>query len=130
MRELVLIPPRSGEVVGDAPDRRVEILSDDETLNATWSRFGPGREGADLHIHRHHTDFFYVLEGELTVALGSEGNAVAVRAGTLARVPRLVRRQRGLSSIKCLPAPIHDDLASAYGLPDISGSPVAADRHR
>jgi mannose-6-phosphate isomerase-like protein (cupin superfamily) len=77
-------------VIGDSADRRVEILSDDESLNATWSRFGPGREGADLHVHHHHTDFFYVLEGELAVRLGPEGRAVAVPAGTLARVPPLV----------------------------------------
>ena len=77
-------------MIGDAPDRRVEVLSDDESLAATWSRFGPRRGGADLHVHRHHTDCFYVLAGELTVRLGSEEAQVAVPAGTLARVPPLV----------------------------------------
>ncbi len=86
----VLLPPGGGEVIGDSLERRVEILSDHETLNATWSRFGPGREGADLHVHRQHTDFFYVLEGELTVRLGLEDETVAVQAGTLVRVPPLV----------------------------------------
>lgn len=85
-----VIPAGGGEVVGDSPDRRVEILCDDEALNATWSRFGPGREGADLHVHRRHTDIFYVLEGELTVRLGLEDRQVTVPAGTLARVPPLV----------------------------------------
>jgi quercetin dioxygenase-like cupin family protein len=86
----VLIPFGEGEIVGDSAERRVEILSDGETLNATWSRFGPHREGADLHVHRHHTDCFYVLEGELTVRLGREDDTVAVSAGVLARVPPLV----------------------------------------
>lgn len=90
MAEAVLIPPGQGEVVGDSADRRVEILSDDETLNATWSRFGPHRLGADLHVHRHHTDCFYVLDGELTVRLGIDDQPVVVPAGTLARVPPLV----------------------------------------
>ena len=90
MSEPVLIPPGGGEVVGDSADRRVEIVSDHETLHATWSRFGPHREGADLHIHRRHTDLFYVLEGEIAVRLGSDDESVAVRAGTLARVPPLV----------------------------------------
>lgn len=90
MEEAVLIPPGEGEVVGDSADRRVEILSDDETLNATWSRFGPHRLGADLHVHRHHTDFFYVLDGELTVRFGIDDQPVVVPAGTLARVPPLV----------------------------------------
>jgi len=88
--EPVVIPGGGGEIVGDSPERRVEILSDDETLHSTWSRFGPHREGADLHIHRHHTDMFYVLEGELTVRLGTEGETASVPAGTLARVPPLV----------------------------------------
>jgi quercetin dioxygenase-like cupin family protein len=86
----VLLAPGGGEVIGDAPDRRVEILSDVEQLNATWSRFGPRREGADLHVHRHHTDMFYVLDGELSVRLGPEDRVVTVPAGTLARVPPLV----------------------------------------
>ena len=90
MAEAVLIPPGKGEIVGDSADRRVEILSDDETLNATWSRWGPHRVGADLHVHRHHSDLFYVLEGELTVRLGVEDEPVVVPAGTLARVPPLV----------------------------------------
>jgi mannose-6-phosphate isomerase-like protein (cupin superfamily) len=88
--EPVLVPPGGGEVVGDSPDRRVEIVSDDETLNATWSRFGPHRDGADLHVHREHTDLFYVLAGELTVRLGLDDDADVVAAGTLARVPPLV----------------------------------------
>jgi mannose-6-phosphate isomerase-like protein (cupin superfamily) len=90
MSEPTVIPAGGGEVVGDSPERRVEILSDHDALHATWSRFGPGREGADLHVHRHHTDLFYVLEGELTIRLGLEDEGVVVPAGTLARVPPLV----------------------------------------
>ena len=85
---MTVIAPNAGEVVGDSRDRRVEILCDQEALNATWSRFGPGRDGADLHIHRRHTDCFYVLEGELTVKL--ETGEVTVSAGSLARVPPMV----------------------------------------
>src|SRR4051794_20895857 len=90
MRAPAVIPPGGGEVVGDSPDRRVEILSDHQSLHATWSRFGPGRDGADLHIHRRHTDLFYVLEGELTLRLDREGRTVAVPAGTLVRTPPLI----------------------------------------
>ena len=87
---VVIVPPGGGEVIGDGPDRRVEILSDVDGLHATWSRFGPGRDGADLHIHRRHTDLFYVLTGELAVRLGIEGDEVPLPAGTLARLPPLV----------------------------------------
>jgi mannose-6-phosphate isomerase-like protein (cupin superfamily) len=85
-----LIEPGGGEIVGDAPERRLEILSDHEAVHATWTRYGPRREGADLHVHRHHSDLFYVLAGELTVRLGIEDELVTVGAGTLVRVPPMV----------------------------------------
>jgi mannose-6-phosphate isomerase-like protein (cupin superfamily) len=85
-----VIPPGGGEVIGDAPDRRVEILGERDGLHATWSRFGARREGADPHIHRRHHDVFYVLAGELTVLLGDEREEVVVPAGRFARVPPLV----------------------------------------
>jgi mannose-6-phosphate isomerase-like protein (cupin superfamily) len=89
--ELLVVPPRTAEVVGDSPERRVEILSDDDALAVTWSRFGPHRDGADLHVHRHHSDLFYVLAGELTLRLGLEDDALPLPvAGTLVCVPPLV----------------------------------------
>jgi quercetin dioxygenase-like cupin family protein len=90
MGEPVLIPDGEGEIVGDSRTRRVEILSDADQLNATWSRFGPHRVGAELHVHRQHSDLFYVLDGELTVRLGPTDDGVVVPARTLARVPPLV----------------------------------------
>jgi mannose-6-phosphate isomerase-like protein (cupin superfamily) len=84
---LQLIPPGGGEVIGDSAERRVEILCDHAALNATLSRYGPGRDGADLHVHLEHTDLFYVLEGTLTVRLGVEDRQVEVPEGRLARVP-------------------------------------------
>lgn len=86
----VVVPPRGGEVVGDAPHRRVEILSATPGLHATWSRYGPRTRGAELHVHRCHTDLFYVLTGELTLMVGVERTDVAVPAGTLARLPAMV----------------------------------------
>jgi mannose-6-phosphate isomerase-like protein (cupin superfamily) len=85
-----LIPPRAGEVIGDSADRRVEILCDDDALHATWSRFGPGRDGADLHVHHRHSDLFYVLEGELTLRLGVEDRSAVAPVGSLVYVPPLV----------------------------------------
>ena len=76
------------ELIGDSPDRRVEILLEHDAVHVTWSRFGPGRDGADPHIHRRHTDMFYVLDGELTLKL--ESGEVTVPAGTLVAIPPLV----------------------------------------
>jgi quercetin dioxygenase-like cupin family protein len=84
------VPPGGGELIGSTPDRRVELLCDHDAVHATWSRFGPGRPGADLHVHRRHSDLFYVLEGELVLLLGPRGTPVAVPAGTLVRIPPLV----------------------------------------
>ena len=74
------------EVLGDAPDRRVELLlRARRRCTSTLSRYGPGRAGADLHVHHEHTDIFYVLEGELTVMLADE--EVVVGPGELVHVP-------------------------------------------
>jgi mannose-6-phosphate isomerase-like protein (cupin superfamily) len=89
MSEPTVIAPRAGEVIGDAPDRRVEILTDEDGMHATWSRFGPGRDGAGRHVHRRHHDVFYVLAGELTLKLGHDEEASAP-AGTLVCVPPMV----------------------------------------
>jgi quercetin dioxygenase-like cupin family protein len=86
----LVIAPGGGEIIGDSADRRVEILSEADSLHATWARFGPGRDGADLHVHRHHSDLFYVLGGELTVRLGPSGDEVTVPEGSVARVPPMV----------------------------------------
>jgi quercetin dioxygenase-like cupin family protein len=90
MTEPTVVPPSGGEVVGDSPERRVEIVSEHDSLHATVSRIGPHRDGADLHVHRRHTDVFYVFEGELTVRLGADGRASPAPAGSLALVPPLV----------------------------------------
>jgi quercetin dioxygenase-like cupin family protein len=86
----ILLPPGGGEVVGDSPERRVEILSDRDELHATWSRFAPGRDGANPHIHRRHSDLFYVLAGELTIGLGPDRDETVVPAGSLVVAPPLV----------------------------------------
>jgi quercetin dioxygenase-like cupin family protein len=88
MSEVHVVPPGGGEVIGDSPERRVELLCDHPAVHVTVSRYAAGRAGADLHIHRHPSDLFYVLEGELTLRLTS--GDIAATAGTLVCVPPLV----------------------------------------
>ena len=83
---MTVVPPNGGEVIGDSPDRRVEILCDDDAMNVTVSRFGPGPEGAACTCTTA-TATFYVLDGELTVRLGLEDEQRTVPEGSLARVP-------------------------------------------
>ena len=134
MSEPVVIGPGGGEVIGDATDRRVEILSDHHALHATWSRFAAGRDGADLHVHHHHTDLFYVLDGELTVRLGLDGETAGVPAGALARVPPDVVhgfRNAGDRDVRYLNlhAPGRDFASFMRALRDGQTPPASYDQH-
>src|SRR5687767_6948239 len=86
----VVLSAGAGEVMGDSKVRTVLMLSEREELHATWSRFGARLDGASPHVHRRHTDFFYVLEGALTIALGPDLEEVIVPAGSLVVAPPLV----------------------------------------
>lgn len=84
------LPAGGGEIVRDTPESRLEVLSDREELVATWTRFASHRDGAAPHVHREHSDLFYVLEGELTVFAGPGRTDHVLPAGTLALAPPLV----------------------------------------
>src|SRR5918911_5274576 len=82
--------PRSGEgeTVFDDPRRTLRILADREELTLTWFRYEPGESGPDPHVHRRHTDAFYVLEGELELGLGpGAGEIVRATPGTFVAAP-------------------------------------------
>ena len=68
----VLLAPGDGETVTDRPRRTLRILGELEDVIVTWFRYGAGEKGPDPHVHHHHTDAFYVLEGEIEVSLGPE----------------------------------------------------------
>src|SRR5919202_4330845 len=82
--DAVLLRPGEGEAVSE----RVTIKTAHELVDVTESLYEPGERGPDPHIHRHHTDSFYVLEGELEFRVGPGAAAVVVaRAGTFVLVP-------------------------------------------
>jgi mannose-6-phosphate isomerase-like protein (cupin superfamily) len=85
----ISVGPDDGETITDRPERAVRILvAGDEHGTITWSRYGRGERGPDLHVHHEHTDAFYVLAGALTFALGPEGErTVHAPAGTVVVVP-------------------------------------------
>ena len=80
----------TGEVIADTADRRVEILCEIDAMHMTRTRLGPRRAGTDPHVHRSHSDVFYVLAGALTVRLGPGEDEIAAPPGTLVVVPPLV----------------------------------------
>lgn len=83
----LLLAPGEGETVTDRPERTLRILADLEQLIVTWFRYEPGERGPDPHVHRLHTDAFYVLEGELELTLGPDRKTIVGPPGTLAAAP-------------------------------------------
>jgi quercetin dioxygenase-like cupin family protein len=80
-----------GETISDRDARNVMILHAGDAVTVTWSRYSAGERGPDLHLHREHTDAFYVLTGALRFALGPEGErSVRAPAGTFVSAPRCV----------------------------------------
>jgi quercetin dioxygenase-like cupin family protein len=82
-----LLRAGEGETIIDRPERTIRILTDVEQLTLSWFRYEPGEEGPDPHVHRRHTDAFYLLEGELEFGLGPDVQRLTRGAGTLAAAP-------------------------------------------
>jgi quercetin dioxygenase-like cupin family protein len=75
-----------GETITALERREVVILAERPDLTITWSRYAAGERGPGLHVHREHTDAFYVLEGELMLTLGPAREQLALPAGGFAAV--------------------------------------------
>jgi mannose-6-phosphate isomerase-like protein (cupin superfamily) len=85
----VLLRPGQGEgeAITDKPNRELRILCEHDLLDITWTRHAPGERGAEPHVHREHTDAFYVLAGEVALGVGPKLEGVVASAGTLVVVP-------------------------------------------
>jgi quercetin dioxygenase-like cupin family protein len=83
----VLLAPGDGEVVSNRPGHVVHLLLANDLLDVTWSQFGPHESGTDPHVHREHTDAFYVLDGALDLVLGPGTPWISHPAGTLVAIP-------------------------------------------
>jgi mannose-6-phosphate isomerase-like protein (cupin superfamily) len=79
----MVLGPGEGERVSE----RATIKGGRPELVVTEFLYGPGDEGPDLHIHRHHADAFWVLEGTIAVRLGADANEVELPAGAFVLVP-------------------------------------------
>jgi mannose-6-phosphate isomerase-like protein (cupin superfamily) len=124
----LFLAPGKGEVVTDRPERTLRILVDLDDLIVTWFRYEPGEKGPDPHIHEHHTDAFYVLEGEIEVSLGPELTTVKVLPGMIAAAPpKLVHTYRNASDATAVFLNLH---VPSTGFGDyIRGRNPAFDQH-
>jgi quercetin dioxygenase-like cupin family protein len=74
----VVLVPGAGQAVGNSV-----IKADRPELSLFEFEIAPGG-GAALHLHRRHSDSFYVLEGELEFRVGEETVRAAAGAYVLA----------------------------------------------
>ncbi len=87
MADPLIVRLGDGETITELDRRNVVILVERPDLTITWTRYSAGEPGPDLHVHREHTDAFYVLEGELTFAVGPTAMRITVAAGGFVAVP-------------------------------------------
>jgi quercetin dioxygenase-like cupin family protein len=83
----VVVSNGDGERMFDRPRRTVRVLVERDEVTLTLFHYGPGEEGPGPHVHRRHTDAFYVLAGELEVGLGPDVERSTVGPGILAAAP-------------------------------------------
>src|SRR5947199_136956 len=124
----LLLAPGAGETVVDRPEKTLRILAELDDVIVTWFRYAPGEKGPDAHVHHHHTDAFYVLEGEIEVSLGPEPQTVRATPGTFAAAPRdVVHTFRNASDATAIFLNLH---APASGFGDhIRGKNPSFDQH-
>lgn len=84
----IIRPPGAGRAVGVLGDRTLFKVASDETggAYAILEQHIPPGHGPPLHVHRHETEIFYILEGQFTVTIG--GQELPAPEGTLAVGPR------------------------------------------
>jgi quercetin dioxygenase-like cupin family protein len=124
----LLLAPGEGEVVTERPERTLRILADLDDVIVTWFRYEPGEKGPDPHVHHHHTDAFYALEGEIEVSLGPGLETVRATSGSFAAAPpNVVHTFRNASAETAIFLNLH---APSSGFGDhIRGKDIDFDQH-
>lgn len=87
VRHPILLGPGEGEVVTERRERTVLVKAGVAAIAVTETRYEPGERGPDAHVHRCHTDAFYVLAGALVFELGPVREVVHAPAGSFVAAP-------------------------------------------
>jgi quercetin dioxygenase-like cupin family protein len=85
--QAIVLPPGEGVVISDRAERTVRIKAGLDAIAVTETRYEPGEPGPEPHIHRGHTDAFYVLEGALDLKLGPERKTIRIPSGSFVAAP-------------------------------------------
>ena len=80
--------PGEGKLVGVLRDQSTFKVLSEETggAYAVLEQKIPARHGPPLHVHRHETEIFYVLDGQFEITIG--GRKVTATAGAIVVGPR------------------------------------------
>ena len=86
--EPIIRGPGEGKVVGVLRDRSTFKVLPDETggAYAILEQTIPAGHGPPLHVHRHETEIFYVLDGQFEISIG--GQTIAAPTGAMVVGPR------------------------------------------
>lgn len=89
------VGPDHGKVLANPIGGRMVVKVRDEDTGGAYSVYDntipPGSPGPRPHFHLNHEETFYVLEGELTVRVGSR--TITAAAGSFVVIPRGVVHQ-------------------------------------
>jgi quercetin dioxygenase-like cupin family protein len=83
----IVLGPGEGEVITERDARTVRLKVGLDAIAVTETRYERGERGPDAHVHRRHTDAFYVLEGGLVFELGPKCEHVEGPEGTFVAAP-------------------------------------------
>jgi mannose-6-phosphate isomerase-like protein (cupin superfamily) len=83
MDEPVVLDPSGGEEIR----KTLQIKVGRPEVVVTETRYEAGERGPDPHVHHHHVDAFWVLEGRLALPLGPRADEVEAGAGSFVLVP-------------------------------------------
>jgi quercetin dioxygenase-like cupin family protein len=81
------VPIGKPESILRSDGREISLLVAAENLSVTRASYAAGERVAGPHVHHHHTDAFYVLEGALTFEIGAEPETITVGVGGLVAAP-------------------------------------------
>jgi quercetin dioxygenase-like cupin family protein len=84
----IIHPPGGGKVVGVLRDQSTFKVLSEQTggAYAILEQKIPAGHGPPLHVHRHETEIFYILEGQFEVTIGHQ--KVSAPAGAIVVGPR------------------------------------------
>lgn len=123
----IVHPPGGGRAVGVLGARSVFKVLSEQTggAYAVLEQEVPPGHGPPLHVHRHETEIFYILEGTFEVTLGER--TIAAPAGAIAVGPRDVPHTfrnvgpgPGRLLLTVIPGRFADYFIDVDGVPDAS----------